>query len=378
MKKINIYIESKASGIAEVTGIVLRENETFRIVFSTKVVDNPNNKNDDLRATFYVQRKSALQKWEDLNTLRLQDLKSNEWIKLDLKSGELSLLLEFCNQLKQKYREEGKQYFFDTTRVLLVDSDREANDISNIINFINDNPEGKKLINSISKVTNQKVVDFLNEDINNLVETIDKLSIESNEKIYNILLSKVINPKYIEDNMNESREEFWQELFKKHPLIISTICPSLLHLISDKPYYGGKAISNNGGVLGDYIYELGINNVCIVEIKTPCSKLMSNNPYRNTVYSISEELSGAIVQIRKQKDAFMKEYMINHFNSSLQGINYSAYDPKTILIVGNTQSLNAIQLESFELFRRELKDIEIITYDELIKKLTFLINSLNV
>lgn len=42
------------------------------------------------------------------------------------------------------------------------------------------------------------------------------------------------------------------------------------------------------------------------------------------------------------------------------------------ITVGNTSELNAKQIESFNLFRNELRTVEIITYDELISKMEIL------
>ena len=41
-------------------------------------------------------------------------------------------------------------------------------------------------------------------------------------------------------------------------------------------------------------------------------------------------------------------------NSEKQGIRFDAYDPKTYLIIGNSEDLKESELESFELFRNEL------------------------
>lgn len=43
--------------------------------------------------------------------------------------------------------------------------------------------------------------------------------------------------------------------------------------------------------------------------KKPTSKLIDGK-YRNEVFSPSEELSSAIVQLRKQKDVLLKEYYV--------------------------------------------------------------------
>ena len=83
-------------------------------------------------------------------------------------------------------------------------------------------------------------------------------------------------------------------------------------------------------------------------------------------------MSGSIVQIRKQKDGLIKEYNSIKLQSMRKGTNFSAYDPKSYIIIGNTNELSDEQNESFELFRNSLKDIEIITFNELIDKLKIL------
>ena len=79
-----------------------------------------------------------------------------------------------------------------------------------------------------------------------------------------------------------------------------------------------------------------------------------------------------VVQVKEQKDSFMKNYNAIWRESSEEGINFKAFDPKCYLIIGNTSELNAKQIESFNLFRNELRTVEIITYDELLSKMEIL------
>lgn len=139
---------------------------------------------------------------------------------------------------------------------------------------------------------------------------------------------------------------------------------------------GGKAINNIGGTLSDFFFKCGTRNVSIIEIKKPTTKLIDGK-YRNEVFSPSEELSSAIVQLRKQKDVLLKEYYIKKANSEKQGIKFDAYDPKTYLIIGNSENLKENELESFELFRNGLKDIEIITFNEIVDKLVLISENLS-
>jgi len=55
----------------------------------------------------------------------------------------------------------------------------------------------------------------------------------------------------------------------------------------------------------------------------------------------------------------------------------SLIDPKCLLIVGNiTDGLKEDELKSFELFRSDLKSVEIISFDELFAKVSLLIQML--
>ena len=57
---------------------------------------------------------------------------------------------------------------------------------------------------------------------------------------------------------------------------------------------------------------------------------------------------------------------------------FEAFDPKCIVIIGNieTELIALKQRKSLELFRMGLKDVQIITYDELFGKVEFLVNLL--
>lgn len=65
------------------------------------------------------------------------------------------------------------------------------------------------------------------------------------------------------------------------------------------------------------------------------------------------------------------------YSSGKSNIHFKAYDPKSYLIIGNINELEEEKIESFELFRNSLKDIEIITFDELINKLELIVENLS-
>ncbi|WP_438492090.1 Shedu immune nuclease family protein [Paenibacillus sp. IHBB 3054] len=196
-----------------------------------------------------------------------------------------------------------------------------------------------------------------------------------NELIFNTNMSlqginKFIQAiKYWGNNKVNSRESDWHEFFVQNSWILSQCFAAPFLVFNDKAYVGGKNISNKNGSILDFIYKNNlIDNIALLEIKTPTAHLIGRE-YRNDICSVSSELTGSINQILNYKDKLQKEYFVNRYNSN---INFSVLNPKCILIIGNLEKLNEIERRSFELFRADLKSIEIITYDELFEKINLL------
>lgn len=179
----------------------------------------------------------------------------------------------------------------------------------------------------------------------------------------------------IANNMGNNSEEFWQrEVFTKYSWILSQLVSKPLMLHEDKAYLGGKTIGDSSGKVVDYVYKNKLtDNIVLVEIKTPTSKLIMKSEYRADVYAVDKELSGAISQCLVYKDVLQKEYYSLVRNSKNP---FEVFNPKIMLIIGKLEDLNCEQIRSFELYRRELKDVEIITYDEILERLRGLCRSL--
>jgi len=175
-------------------------------------------------------------------------------------------------------------------------------------------------------------------------------------------------------NQNNGYEEFWQKLFDNNPGIISQAVPNSIIKIGQKCYLGGKDFTNQGGNIVDFLYATRQNqNVIIVEIKTPLTKLIGKQ-YRTNAYSLTEDFSGAIVQVLSYKDELLKNY--NSIAVKDGDFLFTAFNPKCLIIAGNLniECLNSIQRKSFDLFRANCFGVDIITYDELFNKLKDLID----
>ena len=107
----------------------------------------------------------------------------------------------------------------------------------------------------------------------------------------------------------------------------------------------------------------------MVEIKTPATSLLGSK-YRGT-YRPSSELSGAVMQALDYRRTLSK-----NLASVLAETNHklNAFSPKCVVIAGNgsVELSSEAKRAAFEMFRANSRDVEIVTYDELFRKLEVL------
>jgi len=186
-----------------------------------------------------------------------------------------------------------------------------------------------------------------------------------------------LEKKFVEDVLAEFKrklslkkvgEERWQEFFKTNGWIFSQLFAYPAVLFNDKAYVGGTTLFNKEGKIADFLYKNEFSgNVAFIEIKTNKTLLISKKPYRGTtVFSVSSHLSGAINQVLDQKANFEREfYALKHKSSE----EFTTRNSKCFVIIGSQAMLSKEQTESFELFRHSCKDVEIVTFDELLLKI---------
>jgi hypothetical protein len=136
----------------------------------------------------------------------------------------------------------------------------------------------------------------------------------------------------------------------------------------------GKSIDNQTGNVVDFLFlNQSSKNVTLVEIKTPLTKLLGKQ-YRTNAYSISEELSGAVVQVLNYRDELLKNYYALANQGDLP--KFMVFNPKCLVIAGNLSHENPSknQYKSFDLFRTNLGNVEVLAFDELFAKVKDLVD----
>jgi len=202
------------------------------------------------------------------------------------------------------------------------------------------------------------------------IELIKKIINNTRDKIDRVVNFKMVLNVWNKNKKNKD-EKYWQNIINRNSWIISQALSLPEIFFIDEAYLGGKSLNDNKGKYIDFIYQNILSrNLTLIEIKTPETKLLNKKKYRDT-YSVSSELSGSIIQLLDYKENFYKNYYSLKANSEQ---DFELFSPKLLLIVGNLENLITKEEKySFDIFRRELRTIQIITFDELFKKIELII-----
>ncbi len=128
-----------------------------------------------------------------------------------------------------------------------------------------------------------------------------------------------------------------------------------------------------------------ISALCLVEIKTHNTILLKRGAYRAGTWAPTSELSGAVAQSQENARVALDElgpyHRFTDRNGDPTGEELMAVQPRSFLIVGSltefqgSRGVNAARYRSFEDYRRNLRQPEILTFDELYERARFIVDS---
>lgn len=211
--------------------------------------------------------------------------------------------------------------------------------------------------------------DFLSkESIKQTKEIVDSKYLQKTIKDFEILLSRTTGW--------DSLEKSWQKFLKENSWVFSTLFAQPVIFFKDEAYVWWKTIDNKDWKFSDFLVKNSLsNNVSFVEIKTHLTSILKNTPYRWTdVFSATEHLTWSITQVMNQRDNLQKEFYMAKGKSKE---HFEVFNSKCVVLIWKLDLLSDEQKSSFELFRSNSKDVEIVTFDELLVKMTSLQDILN-
>ncbi|MER7406046.1 Shedu immune nuclease family protein [Streptomyces sp. NPDC000070] len=127
-----------------------------------------------------------------------------------------------------------------------------------------------------------------------------------------------------------------------------------------------------------------ISSMLFCEIKTPDTELLAKTPYRTGVYQASKELGGGVAQVQKTaskaQQLISREFLTRIYDDGTPtGVEMSTTRPRQVVVIGSLRefthngAVNPEKINSFEFYRTSIRDVEIITFDELYQRACFIV-----
>lgn len=334
--------------------------ELTRRIVRPELVDNTKDPSACVKVTLMHQKRHSVKEpWQDADSFNLTKLKSGEEVKLNLTCGQTHRLFEALKDL-HTLGEDG-----------LPEGERSLSVVDADDAYVATGKE-KELIESLLNREGEQFFDMVNELQPDLFTAAAVSKVHQDR-------CRVVEE--FEEELSEMRwsEEDWDSFFRKNTWIFGHgLAYQFLSQIEDQPHYGGTTVSGIGGQRGDFLMstEAQARFTVLVEIKKPNSELVTGKKYRNKVYELGSNLTGGVSQLQSNCRTWILEGSRQDENvERLAAEDISTYEPKGVLVVGHTAQLsNRNEKATFELFRRNLHNPEIITYDELLERAKYLVS----
>lgn len=350
--------------------VVIEEHGTTRKVIIVGINDAKIETGETVSITILHQRKKRNDEWEDVKSINLNTLKGGEGVKLKLDSKSTKILFdkleEFYSFAEEKGVVQGVNKFSieKADEIVKVTGDRKI-----IIERL------------LSENYGEEVWNELVEKDPDLATKLSNAKIHANRKS---ILSEF--EKSISDRTKT--EGYWQDFFMKNDWIFGYgLNYHFLNIVNDQPDYGGRNYTGKGSQRGDFLARTSgeIKFTVLVEIKTPNTQLFTYKrngqleENRNGACLLSRNLLGGISQIQINCRTWSIESQNKKNATPLEKKSTFTVQPKGILVIGNTSELidNEDKINTFEEYRRNIHNPEIITFDELYERAKFIVESKN-
>jgi hypothetical protein len=167
-------------------------------------------------------------------------------------------------------------------------------------------------------------------------------------------------------------EKRWQKLFDLNPFILSMVFGYPIVSVLREATVAGPKLDGRGAKIADFLMKNPTtSNAALVELKTPQQELLAASPYRgksdaHPVYPPHPGLSGAVSQILDQRYRLQKD-IATHLSNN-EGLVLKTYHVDCVVVAGRLPT-DSVQTQALDIYRYGLKDVRIVTFDELLVKL---------
>jgi len=203
---------------------------------------------------------------------------------------------------------------------------------------------------------------------------------------FNRLLS---DPEFFKrEATGQGPESVWQTFFQNNPWIfgygLSYVFMDTLDQRGLEQVVRGHSIASPGKRVDALMKTRAeISSLCFVEIKRHDADLLNREPYRPGVWSPAKDLVGGIAQVQETVRAAINSlpqpFRASDSVGNPTGETLFNIEPRSYLVIGSLKQfetengVNESKFKSFEMFRRNVRQPEIITFDELFHRAKFIV-----
>lgn len=177
-----------------------------------------------------------------------------------------------------------------------------------------------------------------------------------------------------------SEEKMFQYFFEKNQWIFGYgLDYRYQNILQREVHLSDAELNGSNSVIGDYL--LGDKMfTTFIELKKPSTNLFGKSSNRSNSWKLSNDLIDSFSQILEHKASGLLQLEKPQYING-EPLKQKAFDSKVVLIIGHWNELDEssstfereIKKKTFELFRRDSRNVEIMTFDELYERATFIV-----
>ncbi|MDO3645691.1 Shedu immune nuclease family protein [Nocardia mangyaensis] len=254
--------------------------------------------------------------------------------------------------------------------------------------------DGDHLVELLKESNKDTLVGVMGKLIGGEVTEAD-LNLIANRKgqleIFRQLLTDVDYFDKHKERLNTGVEGVWQRFFDKNSWIFGyglTLipCESYDPARLERITTGANVFGGAGKRVDALLRTKGaVSSLLFCEIKKHDTELLAATAYRKPdVYQPSGQLVGAVCQVQKTAEKAIRDigtFLHKHVDpdGTPGDFEVATIRPRRIVVAGvasefaTPNGLNPEKIASFELYRRSIHDVEIITFDELYQRALFIV-----
>lgn len=210
------------------------------------------------------------------------------------------------------------------------------------------------------------LIEALSKHAPELAETFPIKLVELRGDLEKVTLDRFII-KYETILKKNNKEGTWQRFFNENPYIFNFAFNYPVVLVGEQLSAGGQKLDRKGTKIPDFMIRNELtDNVALIEIKTPQAPILAKTPVSDGMYSPSSSLVKAVAQVLDQKQVFESD--ISQIKDKSRKYDIESYAVRCCVVIGEMPE-DFDKKRSLEIYRRNLINVEVITYTEILERL---------